>query len=277
MLKRKMSPVLKWAGGKTQLLEHIADNMPAEYNNYYEPFIGSAAVLFGISPAQAFINDVNEQLVNLYTQLKIASESVIAKVNEMDATPCTKDLYYSIREQYNTKISSRDFDAECAALMIWINKHCFNGLYRVNSKGLFNVPYNNKKSGKSIDEHNIRAISEYLQKADITITCLDFEKACDGVASGDFVYFDSPYVPESITASFTDYTMDGFNLADHERLAALFKRLDGIGAKVMLSNNDVPLVRSMYEGYNIQSLDVKRMINRNANKRTGMEVLITNY
>ena len=273
MLERKMSPVLKWAGGKTQLLDHIADSMPAEYNNYYEPFIGGAAVLFGVSPAQAFVNDVNEQLVNLYTQLKVAVDSVIAKVNEMDATPCTKELYYAIREQYNNKIASRDFDAECAALMIWINKHCFNGLYRVNSKGLFNVPYN----GKSIDESNIRAISEYLQNADITITCLDFERACDGVSSGDFVYFDSPYVPESITASFTDYTMDGFTLADHERLAALFRRLDGIGAKVMLSNNDVPLVRSLYDGYNIQSLDVKRMINRNASKRTGKEVLITNY
>ena len=277
MLERKMSPVLKWAGGKTQLLDHIADSMPAEYNNYYEPFIGGAAVLFGVSPAQAFVNDVNEQLVNLYTQLKVAVDSVIAKVNEMDATPCTKELYYAIREQYNNKIASRDFDAECAALMIWINKHCFNGLYRVNSKGLFNVPYNNKVNGKSIDESNIRAISEYLQNADITITCLDFERACDSVSSGDFVYFDSPYVPESITASFTDYTMDGFTLADHERLAALFRRLDGIGAKVMLSNNDVPLVRSLYDGYNIQSLDVKRMINRNASKRTGKEVLITNY
>lgn len=277
MLERKMSPVLKWAGGKTQLLDQIADSMPTNYNNYYEPFIGGAAVLLGVSPSQAFVNDVNEQLVNLYTQLKVAADAVIAKVNEMDATPCTKELYYAIREQYNIKISSRDFDAECAALMIWINKHCFNGLYRVNSKGLFNVPYNNKINGKSIDERNIRAISEYLQKADITITCLDFETACEGVSSGDFVYFDSPYVPESVTASFTDYTMDGFTLEDHKRLASLFRRLDGIGAKVMLSNNDVPLVRSLYEGYNIQSLDVKRMINRNANKRTGKEVLITNY
>ena len=199
-----MTPVLKWAGGKTQLLDHIADNMPAEYNNYYELFIGSAAVLFGVSPAQAFDNDINKQLVNLYTQLKVAVDSVIAKVNEMDATPCTKELYYAIREQYNKKIASRDFDAECAALMIWINKHCFNGLYRVNSKGLFNVPYNNKVNGKSIDERNVRAISEYLQKADITITCLDFERACDGVSSGDFVYFDSPYVPESDTILF-DY------------------------------------------------------------------------
>lgn len=277
MIERGMAPVLKWAGGKTQLLEQIIDRMPSEYNSYYEPFIGGAAVLFGISPAKAFVNDVNEQLVNLYKQLKVAVESVIAKVNEMDAVPCTRELYYAIREQYNTKIASRDLDAECAALMIWINKHCFNGLYRVNSKGLFNVPYNNRAGGKSIDESNIRAVSEYLRSTDITITCLDFEKACAGAASGDFVYFDSPYVPESVTASFTDYTTDGFSLADHERLAALFRRLDRTGAKVMLSNNDVPLVRLLYQGYHIQSLAVKRMINSNAKKRTGKEVLITNY
>lgn len=272
-----MSPVLKWAGGKTQLLEQIADNMPPQYNHYYEPFIGGAAVLFGIFPPHAFVNDVNEQLVNLYTQLKNAVDSVIDKVNKMDAQPCDKELYYAIREQYNRKIAERAFDDECAALMIWLNKHCFNGLYRVNNQGFFNVPYNNKTNGRSIDEDNIRAISEYLRQADIAITCLDFEKACRDVKEGDFVYFDSPYVPESITASFTDYTKAGFALADHKRLAALFRRLDGLGAKVMLSNNDVPLVRQLYEGFHIRSLDVKRMINRNADKRTGKEVLITNY
>ena len=161
--------------------------------------------------------------------------------------------------------------------MIWINKHCFNGLYRVNRKGIFNVPYNNKINGKSIDEINIRAISEDLQSTDVKITCFDFEKACDEVSVGDFVYFDSPYIPQSDTASFTNYTMDGFNLEDHNRLSVLFKHLDEIGSKVMLSNNDVPLVYSLDEGYNIQSIDVKRMINRDSNKRTGKEVLITNY
>lgn len=277
MTERRMSPVLKWAGGKTQLIEPITANMPTTYNNYFEPFVGGAAVLFNVAPERAFVNDINEQLINLYNQLKYAEESVISRVTEMDETPCTKEFYYAIREKYNGKIAEREFDAECAALMIWINKHCFNGLYRVNSKGFFNVPYNNRVGGKSIDEQNIRAISDYLQKSNVTLTCLDFEKACDGVTAGDFVYFDSPYVPESLTANFTDYTMDGFTLADHERLAALFRRLDSMGAKVMLSNNDVPLVRSLYSDYHIQSLDVKRMINRNADKRTGKEVLITNY
>lgn len=196
MLERKMTPVLKWAGGKSQLLEQITQNMPIEYNRYYEPFIGGAAVLFGVAPLRAFINDINEQLVNLYTQLKNAVEVVIEKIGELDSMPCDKELYYAIRQRYNDKILNRAFDAECAALMIWLNKHCFNGLYRVNSKGFFNVPYNNKIDGKSINEDNLRFISKYLKKADIKITCLDFEKVCEKVEKGDFVYFDSPYVPE---------------------------------------------------------------------------------
>ena len=277
MLKKKIHPALKWAGGKTQLLDIISENIPVEYKNYYEPFFGGGAVLFGLTPSQAFVNDINAQLINLYVQIKRSADSVIAKVNEMDAMPCTKEIYYAARTQYNAKIENHELDAECAALMIWINKHCFNGLYRVNRQGLFNVPYNNKVGGRSIDESNIRDISMYLQKADITITCLDFENACDGVEADDFVYFDSPYVPQSVTSSFTDYAVDGFSLLDHERLAALFKRLDKIGAKIMLSNNDVPLVHSLYHGYNIQSIDVKRMINSNSSKRTGKEVLITNY
>lgn len=272
-----MSPVLKWAGGKTQLLDPITERMPKTYNRYYEPFIGGGAVFLSISPATATINDTNEQLINLYQQLKANVSAIIEVVNKLDGISCDKNYYYSIRKRYNEKIASRAIDAECAALMIWINKHCFNGLYRVNGRGLFNVPYNNKINGKSIDENNLIAIAEYLQTADITISCSDFEAICKDVCSGDFVYFDSPYVPVSETADFTDYTKDGFPLEDHKRLATLFRHLDHIGAKVMLSNNDVPLVHSLYKGYNIQSLDVKRMINRNASKRTGKEVLITNY
>lgn len=277
MNDNKMTPVLKWAGGKTQLLNPIAERMPSEYNRYFEPFIGGAAVLLSVAPSHAFINDINQQLVNLYRQLKKNSSAIIQIVDELDSCPCDKKFYYSIRERYNQKISENSLDAECAALMIWINKHCFNGLYRVNGKGLFNVPYNNKVGGKSIDESNIRSIATYLQRSDVTISCLDFEDFCKDVRENDFVYFDSPYIPESDTANFTDYTKDGFMLTDHERLAELFKRLDKMGAKILLSNNDVPLVRSLYCGYNIQSLDVKRLINRNAAKRTGKEVLITNY
>jgi len=270
-------PVIKWAGGKTQLLDAITANLPKSYNRYFEPFIGSAAVLLHITPATAYINDINAQLINLYVQLKDAAELVIGIINELDSIPCDKERYYAVREQYNSKIRAQELDAECAALMIWINKHCFNGLYRVNGKGVFNVPYNNKVNGKSIDETNLRAVSQYLREANVTIKCADFEFACEQVRAGDFVYFDSPYVPESATASFTDYTQDGFTVKDHERLAALFKRLDLLGAKILLSNNDVPFVRELYAGYEIVPLAVKRMINRDASKRTGREVLIRNY
>lgn len=277
MIDKKISPAIKWAGGKTQLLNIITENLPDSYNNYYEPFIGGGAVLLSVKPEKALINDINEQLINLYIQIRDSVDDVLNKINNLDSVPCTKEFYYSIREQYNQKILSGEKDAQAAALMIWLNKHCFNGLYRVNSKGLFNVPFNNRVKGKSVDESNIRAISDYLNQARVNITCMDFEEACTTVSAGDFVYFDSPYVPESETAYFTDYAKGGFSLEDHKRLSKLFKCLDEKGAKIMLSNNDVPLVRELYEGYKIQSFAVKRMINRNANKRTGKEVLITNY
>lgn len=277
MIDKKFSPAIKWAGGKTQLLNIITENLPDSYNNYYEPFIGGGAVLLSVKPEKALINDINEQLINLYIQIRDSVDDVLNKINNLDSVPCTKEFYYSIREQYNQKILSGEKDAQAAALMIWLNKHCFNGLYRVNSKGLFNVPFNNRVKGKSVDESNIRAISDYLNQAKVNITCMDFEEACTTVSAGDFVYFDSPYVPESETAYFTDYAKGGFSLEDHKRLSKLFKCLDEKGAKIMLSNNDVPLVRELYEGYKIQSFAVKRMINRNANKRTGKEVLITNY
>lgn len=277
METRRLTPVLKWAGGKGQLFDFIRERIPQEYGRYFEPFVGGGAIFLGIQPRRLVINDTNEQLINLYAQLRDATELVIREISRLDGVPCDRIRYLEVRARYNQKIASKSLDAECAALMIWMNKHCFNGLYRVNGKGLFNVPYNNKTNGKSIDEDNLIAVGAYLRAADLTISCSDFEVACEDVRAGDFVYFDSPYIPESATADFTDYTKEGFSRADHERLAALFARLDGIGAKVMLSNNDVPLVRELYDGYAIQSVDVKRMINRDASKRTGREVLVTNY
>ena len=181
------------------------------------------------------------------------------------------------RQAYNAKIQAHELDAECAALMIWINKHCFNGLYRVNSKGLFNVPYNNKQGGVSIDATNLRNIGLYLRTKDVAIHQGDFEAACADVQPGDFIYFDSPYVPVSETANFTDYTKDGFTLEDHKRLATLYKRLSEQGVKVMLSNNNVPLVHELYSGFTIKEVNVRRAINRDASKRSGKEVIITNY
>ena len=273
----KTGPFVKWAGGKKQLLDRLESRMPATYERYYEPFIGGGALFLDVQPELAIINDTNEQLLNVYQQLKIDTEAVINAVNVLDADPCDTARYLAIREKYNTKIKAHELGAECAALMIWINKHCFNGLYRVNSKGLFNVPYNNKSDGVSIDATNLRNIGLYLQSRDIEIRQGDFEDACMDVAPGDFVYFDSPYVPISETANFTDYTKDGFSLEDHKRLAALYRKLAAQGTKVMLSNHNVPLVHELYIGFTIEEVDVRRAINRDAAKRSGKEVIITNY
>ena len=273
----KTSPFVKWAGGKTQLLEQLKNRLPDSYETFYEPFIGGGALLLSIQPKKAIINDSNEQLINAFKQLKYNTDSVINIVKDFNSKTCNKEYYLQLRERYNKKIASNELDAECAALMIWINKHCFNGLYRVNSKGLFNVPYNNSTTVKTISEENLINIGRYLTENDVKIRLGDFEAACFDCSKGDFVYLDSPYIPVSKTAYFTDYTKDGFTYDDHKRLSKLFRALDKKGIKVMLSNNDVPLAYELYDGFNIENVDVRRNINSNANKRTGKEVIITNY
>lgn len=277
MGKFKISPFVKWAGGKKQLLGHLKKRMPESYNRYFEPFIGGGALLLDIQPRRAVINDINEQLLNVYYQLKFDAEAVIKVLSSFDSVECDKEHYVFMREWYNKKIAEHVLDKECAALTIWINKHCFNGLYRVNSKGLFNVPYNNKVDGGSMSEENLRSIGSYLNTYEIKILNGDFEAACADVQPGDFVYFDPPYIPISKTANFTDYTKDGFGYNDHLRLASLFRRLDIAGVKVMLSNHNVDLVYELYDGFRIEGIEVKRSINRDASKRMGKEVIITNY
>lgn len=277
MDKLRINPFIKWVGGKRQLLEILRERMPNTYGRYYEPFIGGGALLLDVQPKNAIINDVNKQLLNVYRQLKADAETVISILRELDSVECDKEHYLKKRTEYNKKIAAHILDAECAALTIWINKHCFNGLYRVNSKGLFNVPYNNKIGGVSMNEENLRTIGLYLNSGNIEIREGDFETACADAKTGDFVYFDSPYIPVSKTANFTDYTKDGFSYEDHCRLAELSKRLNDAGVKIMLSNNDVDLVYELYDGFKIKGVDVKRAINRDASKRTGKEVIITNY
>lgn len=276
----QMNPFVKWAGGKGQLLSTLLERAPKAFGRYYEPFIGGGAMLLGLAPSKASINDSNTVLINVYRQLKENSNKLIETLQQLDAIPCSKERYYEIRKTYNEKIAdNQTSDVEAAALLIWLNKHCFNGLYRVNRKGAFNVPWNTKVNGNSFDEGNLRLISEYLRKNNVTISVGDFEAFCSRIRPGDFVYFDSPYLPVSETAYFTDYTADGFSMDDHVRLAKLYKKLTEKGVYAMLSNHDVSLVYELYGnmGYHIESVEVKRLINRNAAKRTGKEVIITNY
>lgn len=277
MSNSRLSPVLKWAGGKTQLLDALRERMPASFRRYYEPFVGGGALFLALEPRAARLNDINGQLINLYQQIRDNSEEIIATVSTMDDEVVDKERYYAIRARYNEKIAASALDAECAALMLWLNKHCFNGLYRVNNKGLFNVPFNNRCSGASLVPENIRGIAAYLRASAVELTCGDFAAAVADASAGDFVYFDSPYVPVSETASFTDYTKTGFSYEEHVRLAELFQELDARGVQIMLSNNDVPLVHELYAGFKIEAFDVKRMINSKASRRTGREVIVTNY
>jgi len=271
-----LKPFVKWAGGKSQLLQYLKEQLP-KYRNYYEPFVGGGALFFELSPKHAVINDINRSLINTYSQLKENTRELIECIEELDSYTCDSNLFLKLREIYNQKISNDEYDVNLAALMIWLNKHCFNGLYRVNSKGLFNVPYNNRSYGKSIDVDNLRNIGTFLRKYNTSILNQDFEKTCSEVSKGDLVYFDSPYFPLTDTANFVDYTDQGFSIYDHKRLADLFKYLDSVGAYVMLSNHDVPLVDRFYKGFNIQRINVRRAINRDASKRIGLEVIVRNW
>ena len=270
-----LNPFIKWAGGKTQLIDEIRLRLPRDIKRYFEPFVGGGAVLFSLKHKKAFINDINSQLINTYNSIKNEADKLISLVKTFDSVRCDNEYYLFLKNVYNKKVSDNIFDVELASLFFFFFQHCFNGLYRVNASGLFNVPYNNKTGINSIDEDNIRNISKYLRNVDISN--LDFEEFCKRVRKGDFVYFDSPYIPVSETSYFTSYTKTGFSLDDHKRLAKLFNTLDKKGVYLMLSNNDVELVYELYHDYNIDIIDVKRNINSKADKRTGREVIITNY
>lgn len=277
MKKTNISPFVKWAGGKRQLLSQIRERMPKEYNNYYEPFIGGGAVLFDLLPESAVINDINKALINTYRQICNKPEVFINEVQRLDSEMWEdgKKYYYSLREHYNDKLVQEELDVELAALFVFINKHCFNGLYRVNGKGLFNVPYNNSRKA-SIDEKVIRELSLYLKS--VRILDGDFQVACAHAEKGDFLFLDSPYAPLNPT-SFESYTKEGFDIESHKRLADLFDELTQRGCYCMLTNHNTELINDLYgnKGYKIDVVSVKRLINSDSSKRVGEEVIICNY
>lgn len=277
MKSSSVAPFVKWAGGKRQLLNQIRERMPENYNNYYEPFVGGGAVVFDLLPKNAVINDINKALINTYRQICNSPDEFLGIINQLDLEMWEdgKEYYYSLRERYNDKLILEEYDVELSALFVFINKHCFNGLYRVNSKGLFNVPYNNSRK-KSVDEESIYAVSSYLKN--ITIMNGDFQTACDTANRGDFIFLDSPYAPLNPT-SFESYTKEGFDIESHRRLADLFDRLTDRGCYCMLTNHNTELIHDLYgnKGYRIDVVSVKRMINSDASNRIGKEVIICNY
>lgn len=271
---REIIPFVKWAGGKRQILSEIRNRLPKFYTDYYEPFVGGGAVLFALQPKRAIINDINRALITTYFQIKNNPQKVIEKLDEMDSQYCTKEQYYRLRNKYNSKLKLEEYDVEMASLFIFLNKRCFNGLYRVNSGGMFNVPFNGKEIGKSYSKENILEASEFLRG--VSIINGDFESATIGAKKGDFVFFDSPYMPLK-SDTFEAYTKEGFTRDDHVRLAKLFKKLDKRGCFVMLTNHNTQLMRELYEEYYIDEVSVKRLINRDATARVGEEVIVRNY
>lgn len=271
-----MKPVIKWVGGKSQLTQKIREMLPDKFETYYEPFLGGAAVLLDLNPTNAVVNDINPELINMYIQVRDNVEEVINHLttydNQHEIWSDSKDYYYRVRGFFNTELGTNT--VQQAARFIYLNKHCFNGLYRVNKRGEFNVPFNGKLSGWSADPDLLRELSSRLQNMCILNT--DFETAVLDASVGDFIFFDSPYVPITAT-TFTDYTKEGFSYEDHVRLAKVFKDLTNRGCYCMLTNHDTPLIRELYKDYKIEVVDVRRSINRKGDGRTGKEVIITNY
>lgn len=274
----KGKPFVKWAGGKRQIIDKLKEYVPDEYDTYYEPFIGGGALLFELSPKKAVINDLNEELMNVYNCL--CNEEKFKKMcnllNHYEAEH-SEEFYYEIRNKDKNKNAyNRLSDYTKAARTIYLNKACFNGLYRVNSKNEFNVPFGKKTKINTYEGSNLITVSNYLTMNDIKIQSVDFEESLKTAKKGDFVYIDPPY--DSDTSTFNNYTEDGFGKEEQRRLAQVYKDLDKRGVYVMLSNHNTTLINELYKEYHIHIIEAKRNINANGKKRGKVEeVIITNY
>lgn len=274
-----VAPVVKWVGGKRQLLPEIKKYSPKKYNTYFEPFVGGGAVLFELQPKNAIVNDINKELINLYSVIQNNVDDLIEKLSDTESYSNTSDCYYRVREldrepqKYN-KMTGVDR----AARILYLNKTCYNGLYRVNSMGEFNSPFGSYKNPNIVNSITLKAVSKYFNESNIKFLNGDFEKTVKMAKKDDFVYFDPPYAPISKTSNFTGYNENGFGENEQIRLKELCDALDKKGVKFLLSNSDCEFIRDLYKDYNIVTIQAKRTINSNANNRGAIsEVLIRNY
>ena len=268
-------PFLKWAGGKRQLVPELRRYAPKRYDAYYEPFVGAGALLLELQPQRAFINDRNYELINCYEVIRDSLEELLAA---LQVHKNEKEYYYSVRAWDREADYSQRDRCQRAARILFLNKTCFNGLFRVNSKGQFNVPFGRYKKPNILNAAVLQAASEYLNSAEVAISNRDFAEAVGGAEAGDFVYFDPPYDPVSATASFTGYAADGFNRDEQRRLKETFDLLTARGCKVLLSNACTEFILDLYKEYEIVRIPAKRVINSNASKRGKIdEVLVMNY
>ncbi len=272
-------PIVKWAGGKRQLIDKLIEYMPQTYNKYFEPFIGGGALLFELMPTVAVINDVNQDLLAIYKCLA-DNENYKSMINDLEnhEKNHSEEYFYKVREEDRKPEFNTIPIWKRASRAIYLNKSCFNGLYRVNSKGYFNVPSAKKDKVKTYDVDNINRLHNYFLKNEVSILEGDFVDAVKNAEAGDFVYFDPPYDPFDDKDSFTAYTKYNFTKEDQIRLASLYKDLSNKGVYVMLSNHNTNFIRELYANYNIYIVKAKRMINSDSNGRGNVEeVIITNY
>lgn len=266
-------PILKWVGGKTQLLDQMQPLMPKTFRRYFEPFVGGAAVFFDLRTRRpdmtAFLSDVNAELVSCYTAVRDDVESVIRALGKH---VYDSDHYYEVRAWKPAELAP----AERAARTIYLNKTGYNGLYRVNRSGQFNVPFGRFTNPQFRDPENLRACARALRG--VSIEHGDFELATKRAKAGDFVYLDPPYVPLSPTSDFTAYIPGGFGEGEQRKLAKVFAQLAKRGVHVMLSNSDTPLVRELYDGFDIRVVYASRSVNSNAARRGKLaEVVVRSF
>lgn len=276
-----MKPIIKWVGGKSQLLNELKQIITPELlegNTYYEVFAGGAALALDLEHRDTVLNDLNSELINMYTVIRDKPEELIAELKCFQNSHNT-EFYYHVRNLDRTDILSRMTDIVKAARTIYLNKTCFNGLYRVNSKGQFNSPIGRTSSGKTPDivqEELIREMSQYLKTVQFYNT--DFQNVTMNAKPGDVFFFDPPYdTDEDIKSDgFVGYQKEGWKRSDLVRLKAVCDRLVREGCKVILTNNDTEYVRELFKDYSFKEVEVKRSINRDGNKRKGKELIITN-
>ncbi len=265
-----VKPFVKWVGGKTQLLPQLLALAPKEFKAYHEPFVGGGALFFALKPETAYLTDFNPRLVNAFRCVKDNLQEVVM---HMRAFQRTADCYYKQRELLNKEGSVSFNEPEAAARFIFLNKTCFNGLWRENSHGEFNVPYGGDRKGKFLDESNLLACSIALRKPNMYFGSQDFGCVAENAVEGDFAYFDPPYIPLTAT-SFVDYTSDGFGGPEQVRLRDLALELKSRGVHVMLSNSDTALTRELYKGFELHEVQARRSVNRNGNGRGKVGELI---
>ena len=270
------SPVVKWVGGKRQLLERLMPLFPETYTTYCELFIGGGAVLFALQPKKAIINDINSELIGVYRAIKDDVDALIKRLAQFENT---KECFYDVRSwDRNAELYNQLTDIDKAARVIFLNKTCYNGLYRVNSAGEFNTPFGRYKNPNIVNESTLRAVHEYFNTADVTILNTSYSEVVQGLPEDSFVYLDPPYDPISVTASFTGYNAGGFSREDQIALRDCCRQLDAAGIKFMLSNSATEFIQDIYSDFNITIVPAKRAINSVGSKRGCVdEVVVRNY